>query len=75
MSNYCCTIKRFLHEGCIKNLVDNRGFDIRNIFTYQDGFILLNDLLYHDILEECEEEMHKISGFEMKSENKKFDVA
>ena len=43
MANYCCTIERFLQEGCIKHLVDNRGFDICNIFTCQDGLMNVKD--------------------------------
>ena len=60
MSNYCCIIERFSHEGCIKYLVANRGTDIRRIVPCQDGFMILEDLWYYNILKECEEEMRKI---------------
>ena len=76
MSHFCCTIERHLQEACVKHLVENKGFKIENdIVPSQDGFMILQELYYDGILNECEEAMFNTLGLELELKVKEFDEA
>ena len=75
MSHFCCTIERHLQEACIKHLVEKKGFNIDDIVPSQDGFMILIDLYYDDIIKECEEAMFNSYGLRVELKFKDFDEA
>jgi len=75
MSHFCNTIERHLQEACIKYLVDNKGFDLFKKVPCQDGFMILFDLWYDDILKELEQVVFNKIGFNVELVVKEFDEA
>jgi len=75
MSHFCNTIERHLQEACIKYSVDKKGFNLMDIVPCQDGFMILFDLWYADILKELEQVVYDKVGFSMELVVKDFDEA
>ena len=75
MSHFCNTIERHIQEGCIKYLVDSKGFNLSDIVPCQDGFMILFDLWYEDILKELEKVIYNKVGFNVKLDVKEFKEA
>jgi P4 family phage/plasmid primase-like protien len=75
MALWAQTIERFMQEMVINYLVVNKSFDIHNIIPCQDGFMILKDLYYDGILEECENVFSNRLGFIVPLITKEFDEA
>ncbi len=50
MAIYCQSIERLIQETSIKWLCDHKNFKLENIIPCQDGFMILKELWYDDIL-------------------------
>ena len=74
MSHFCNTIERFILESCIEHLI-KKGFNILDIVPCQDGFMILQELWFDDILKELESAVFDKIGFQVELAVKEFDEA
>ena len=74
MSHFCNTIERFIQESCIEHLI-KKGFNILDIVPCQDGFMILQELWFDDILKELESAVFDKIGFQVELAVKEFDEA
>lgn len=70
---WCQTWERVIQEASIKYLVDEKGFDLKNIVPCQDGFMILKDLNDIDIIEEIQDHIKNTFQINMLFEVKGFD--
>jgi len=75
MALWCQTIERLLQETSIKWLVDVKGFQIEKIVPCQDGFMILKDLWYDDILIDVSNIIKESFNINITYINKQFDEA
>lgn len=75
MALWSQTIERLLQETAIKWLIDNKGFQIEKIVPCQDGFMILKELWYDDILIDVSKSIKDTFGVDIKFLNKPFDEA
>ena len=47
------TAERYCQESCIDYLCSNKGFNIKDIVPCQDGFMILKNLYYDNICNDC----------------------
>ena len=73
MGLWCQSIERLLQETVIKWLVDNKNFEIEKIVPCQDGFMILKDLWYDGIIDDCNKVIKNKFNFDIKFLNKPFD--
>jgi phage/plasmid-associated DNA primase len=75
MALWCQTIERLLQENVIKWLIDNKGFQIEKIVPCQDGFMILKELWYDEILLDASKSLRDTFGINIQFLNKPFDEA
>lgn len=75
MALWSQTIERLLQECAIKWLCDNKGFQIEKIVPCQDGFMILKELWYDDILKDIEKSIKDNYNIKINFLNKPFDEA
>lgn len=69
------SIERLLQETTISYLVEEKGFTIENIVPCQDGFMILKELWYDNILNDCEKVLFDKFGIQLNYVEKPFDEA
>lgn len=69
------SVERLLQETAIKYLVDCKDFKLEHIVPSQDGFMILKELWYDGILEDCEAIVSNTYGINIKFIDKPFDEA
>lgn len=67
------TIERFIQETIIKYLIRKKGLQLNEIVPCQDGFMILEENWYEDIITECEEEIKNTLDIQIKLKRKLFD--
>jgi len=75
MALWSQTVERMLQETAIKFLCDNKGFQIEKIVPCQDGFMILKELWYDNILSDIEKSIVDKYNINIKFLNKPFDEA
>lgn len=75
MALWLQTIERYLQEICIKYLIMNRKFELNKVVPCQDGFMIVKNLWYDGILEECNKVIENRMGFRIELVKKDFDEA
>lgn len=76
MSHFCNTIERYIQEGAIEYLVNNKGFVLQDdVVPCQDGFMIKIGLWYNDILKEIQDVVLNKIGFNVEFLVKEFDEA
>jgi len=75
MSLWCQSIERLFQETAISFLVQCKDFKIEHIVPCQDGFMILKELWYDDILQDCQRVISEKFGINMKFVDKPFDEA
>lgn len=75
MALWSQTIERLLQETAIKWLCDNKGFQIEKIVPCQDGFMILKELWYDDILIDISKAIKDNYNINIDFLNKPFDEA
>lgn len=73
MGLWAQTVEKMFQECAISFLVDEMGFKLENIVSCQDGFMILKELYYDNILNECNDIILKTFGIGMKFVLKPFD--
>jgi len=69
------SVERLLQETAIKFLVECKEFKLEHIVPCQDGFMILKELWYDDILLDCETVIKRNFGIGIKFLDKPFDEA
>lgn len=69
------TIERAIQETIIKNIVIKRGIKLEDIIPCQDGFMILEEEWYDNLIEDSEREVKDMYGIEIKLKRKEFDEA
>lgn len=67
------TCERYCQEAVISFLCSNKGFNLKNIVPCQDGFMILKDLMYDGICDDCHTVIKKMFNFDLKFVVKDFD--
>ena len=67
------TSERYCQEAVISFLCSNKGFNLKNIVPCQDGFMILKDLMYDGICDDCHTVIKKMFNFDLKFVVKEFD--
>lgn len=75
MGLWCQTVERLCQESVISWLVNNKGFVIEDIVSCQDGFMILEQLYYEGINNDCVKAVFGKMGFEVDFIVKAFDEA
>ena len=75
MALWSQTIERLLQETAIKWLVDNKNFMVEKIVPCQDGFMILKELWYDNILTDISNAIKTRFNINIKFLNKPFDEA
>ena len=75
MSLFYQTIERHLQEAMIRYLVDEKRFKLEDIVPCQDGFMILKELYYPEISQECEMIIKTKFGIRIPVIVKEFDEA
>lgn len=65
--------ERYCQEAAISFLCSNKGFNLKNIVPCQDGFMILKDLMYPEICDDCEKIIKNKFNFDLKFVVKEFD--
>jgi hypothetical protein len=65
--------ERYCQEAAISFLCSNKGFNLKNIVPCQDGFMILKDLMYPEICDDCEKVIKNKFNFDLKFVVKEFD--
>ena len=73
MAFFYQTAERYLQETMIDFLVISKGFKLKDIVPCQDGFMILNNLKYNNIIEECQLVIKTKFNFDIKLKIKEFD--
>jgi len=73
MGLWCQSIERLFQETAISYLVKTKEFKIEKIVPCQDGFMILKELWYDNILADCEKVIKDSFGVSIKFLNKPFD--
>lgn len=73
MALYYQTLERICQEACIVYLSESKGFDIKKIVPCQDGFMILKELYYPTLCNECAYLIKGMLGFDLKFVVKPFD--
>jgi len=73
MGLWCQSVERLLQEEVIKWLVDKKGFELEKIVPCQDGFMVLKEFWYDEIIEDCNKVIKEKFNFDIKFLNKPFD--
>jgi len=69
------TVERYIQEIAIKYLVEKKAFKLEDIVPCQDGFMILPDLWYDEILTDINEVVKAKTGLHITFKNKAFDEA
>lgn len=75
MARFYQTIERQLQETAIHYLVQVRKFDLSKIVPCQDGFMVLKELWYDELLEECMQAVNDRFGWTIPLKDKPFEEA
>lgn len=67
------TCERYCQESVISFLCSAKGFNLKNIVPCQDGFMILKDLMYDGICNDCEKVIKNKFNFDLKFVVKDFD--
>ena len=73
MGLWCQSTERLFQETVIKYLVDSKGFKLEPIVPCQDGFMILKELWYDGILEDCKQIIIDTYGISIDFLDKPFD--
>jgi hypothetical protein len=73
MALFYQTIERNMQEAMISYLVEEKGFELNKMVPCQDGFMILKELWYEEILKECEESAFEKLGLRVPLKQKEFD--
>ena len=73
MGLWCQSVERLLQEAVIKYLVESKNFEIEKIVPCQDGFMILKELWYEHIIEDCNNIIKTQFNMDIKFINKPFD--
>lgn len=73
MAMFYQTIERYCQEACSSFLVNNKGFILKDIVPCQDGFMILKELYYPEICNDCVAVVKSRFGFDLKFTVKEFD--
>jgi hypothetical protein len=73
MGLWCQSVERLFQETAISYLVKSKDFKLEHIVPCQDGFMILKELWYNDILIDCEKVIKDKFGVSLKFLNKPFD--
>ena len=67
------TVERLFQEAVVNFLVESKGFKIEHIVPCQDGFMILKDLWYEGITQDCDTTVKSTYGIDIKFIEKPFD--
>ena len=67
------TVEKIFQECAINYLVNEKNFKLEQIVSCQDGFMILKDLYYDNIISECNDVISSTYGIDMKFILKPFD--
>jgi phage/plasmid-associated DNA primase len=67
------TVEKMFQECAINYLVNEKNFKLEQIVPCQDGFMILKDLYYENLINECNEVISSTYGIDMKFILKPFD--
>jgi hypothetical protein len=73
MAIFYQTVERNIQETMINFLVEKKEFDLHYIIPCQDGFMILKELWYEEILNDCENVVLNKFGFNLQLKQKEFD--
>lgn len=73
MAMFYQTIERYCQESCITFLVNNKCFNMKHIVPCQDGFMILKDLYYPELCNDCALVVKNKFDFDLKFIVKDFD--
>jgi len=73
MALFYQTVERYIQEECINYLVKNKDFKLKDIVPCQDGFMILKNLYYNDIVIDCQQVIKQTFNFDIKFKVKEFD--
>jgi hypothetical protein len=73
MAMFYQTIERYCQEACITFLVNNKWFNMKHIVPCQDGFMILKELYYPELCNDCEMVVKNKFDFNLKFTVKEFD--
>jgi len=73
MALFYQTAERYIQEECINYLVKNKDFKLKDIVPCQDGFMILKNLYYNDIINDCQQVIKQTFNFDIKLKLKEFD--
>lgn len=73
MALFYQTVERHIQETAIKYLVDVKGFKLEDVVPSQDGFMILPELWYDDILSDLQSVIKLKVGLNITFKNKPFD--
>lgn len=75
MALWCQSVERIFQETSISYLVNQKNFAIEDIVPCQDGFMILKELWYEDILQDCEKAIFDKFEIALRYIAKPFDEA
>ena len=75
MSLWYQTLERHLQEEMIRFLVEVKHFKLEEIIPCQDGFMILKELNYPELISDCQKILQVKFGFNIKLIEKPFDEA
>jgi hypothetical protein len=75
MGLWCQSTERLLQETAIKYLVESKDFKLENIVPCQDGFMILKDLMYENLIDDIEKVIASQFSINIKFIVKEFDEA
>jgi len=67
------TIERFIQETIIKFLIRKKGLQLNEVIPCQDGFMILLENWYEDLIKDCEEEIKNTLYMEIQLKRKEFN--
>jgi phage/plasmid-associated DNA primase len=73
MGLWAQSVERLFQETVIKYLVETKEFQLEKIVPCQDGFMILKELWYDDILNDCNKVLVETFGIHIDFINKPFD--
>lgn len=73
MALFYQTVERHIQEIAISYLTTKKGFKLEEIVPCQDGFMILKDLFYPDILQDINAVVKEKTGLKITFVNKPFD--
>lgn len=67
------TIERNIQETLIKFLIREKNIQLNEVIPCQDGFMILKNYYYDNLIKDCEDEIKNLYGIQIKLKVKDFD--